>query len=62
MDKLPNLADVAAAMAIVHYTIKAGRWAMTKYGKSKVIQRKPVLLSGTMQGKSYWSGELSVGE
>jgi hypothetical protein len=60
VDNLPDLADVAAAMAIAHYTIKAARWAVTKYGKSRAMQRKPVLLSGTIQGKSTVEGTLTV--
>ena len=46
------LEEVAAFMPIVHYTIKAARWAVTKYGKSRAIQGKPVYVSATIQGKS----------
>jgi hypothetical protein len=42
-----NIEGVAAVLAIVHYTIKAARWAVTKYGESRAMQDKPTLTAGT---------------
>ena len=43
---MPELAEIAAAMAIVHYTIKATKWTITKYQEKRANNREPVLLSG----------------
>ena len=61
MDKLPDLAEIAAAMAIVHYTIKATKWTLTKYQEKRVNDRKPVLLSGEIAGGGEFAGTLTVG-
>ena len=62
MDKLPDLADIAAAMAIAHYTIKATKWAITKYQEKRANKREPVLLSGEMGASGGMEGTLTVGK
>ncbi len=60
MDKLPDLADIAAAMAIAHYTIKATTWAITKYHETRPDDREPVLLSGEMGASGGMEGTPTV--
>jgi hypothetical protein len=67
------LDEIAAAMAIIHYTIKAAKWAVTKYAESRdkdvtismnpanlTAEGQPVLLSGTIQAGSTVKGTLTV--
>ena len=60
MDRLPDIADVAAAMAIIHYSLKATKWAVAKY-QEKRRNREPVLLSGEVGASSGMEGTLTVG-
>jgi hypothetical protein len=47
------LEEIAAVMAIVHYTIKAARWAVTKYAESRdksvTISMQPATLRADAQ-------------
>jgi hypothetical protein len=61
VDRLPDLTDIAAAMAIVHYSIKATKWALTKYQEKRVNSPAPVLLSGEVSGSFGMEGTLTVG-
>ncbi len=61
MDRLPDLADIAAAMAIIHYSIKASKWTITKYQEKRRNNREPVLLSGEVGASSGMEGTLTVG-
>lgn len=61
MDKLPNIADVAAAMAIIHYSLKATKWAVAKYQEKRRNNREPMLLSGAGEGSGSMEGTLTVG-
>jgi hypothetical protein len=49
-------------MAIVHYTINATKWAITKYQEQRANNRNPVLLSGEVGASGGMEGTLTVGK